>query len=129
MEALAFGVELPKGKVSLPAPPTWIAYAGDHQHCMENVPVALSTENFCNAFLGEARVFKYYNAWVLAMLLEHSNKAMVTYPEIYFKATEFSASGEHGFVFDSLVSFGMSASSARLTTLLTATTDFARPLN
>ena len=91
--ALAFGIELPKGKVSLPASPTWIAYAGDHQHCMEDVPVALTVENFCNAFLGEARVFKHYNAWVLAMLLEHSNKAMLTYPKVYFKAAEFSAAG------------------------------------
>lgn len=91
--ALAFGIELPTGKTALPAAPTWIAYGGDHQHCLDNVPVAITRQHFCNAFLGEARVFKYYNAWILAMLLEHTGKTMVTYPKVLFKAGEFSSAG------------------------------------
>ena len=41
--ALTFGIELPNGKVAYPAAPTWIAYAGDHQHCMDDIPIAITT--------------------------------------------------------------------------------------
>lgn len=91
--ALTFGVELPTGKVAYPSAPTWIAYAGDHQRCLDHIPIAISTKAFCNAFLGQARVFRYFNAWVLAMLLQHSGKMLHTYPKVYFKASEFTAAG------------------------------------
>ena len=91
--ALTFGVELPIGKVAYPSAPTWIAYAGDHQRCLDQIPVAVSTATFCGAFLGQARVFRYYNAWVLAMLLEHSGRVLHTYPKVYFKASEFTTAG------------------------------------
>ena len=91
--ALTFGAELPIGKVAYPSAPTWIAYAGDHQRCLDQIPVAVSTATFCGAFLGQARVFRYYNAWVLAMLLEHSGRVLHTYPKVYFKASEFTTAG------------------------------------
>ena len=93
--ALTFGIELPIGKVAYPSAPTWIAYAGDHQRCLDHIPIAISTKAFCNAFLGQARVFRYFNAWVLAMLLQHSGKMLHSYPKVYFKATEFTAAGKN----------------------------------
>lgn len=91
--ALTFGVELPIGKVAYPTAPTWIAYAGDHQRCLDNIPIAISTATFCDAFLGQARVFRTYNAWVLALLLEHQHRLLAAYPKVYFKASEFTTAG------------------------------------
>jgi len=44
--ALTFGIELPNGKVAYPSAPTWIAYAGDHQHCMDDIPIAITTHRY-----------------------------------------------------------------------------------
>lgn len=94
VRALTFGIELPNEKMAFPSAPTWVAYAGDHQHCMDDIPVALSTKTFCRAFLGEARVFQYYNAWILAMLLDHSSYLMHAYPKVFFRTTEYTSAGK-----------------------------------
>lgn len=93
VRALTFGIELPNDKVAFPSAPTWIAYAGDHQHCMNDIPVAIATNTFCNAFLGQARVFQYYNAWILAFLLDHTKSMMHTYPRVFFQAAEYTNAG------------------------------------
>ena len=56
--ALAFGAVLPDGKHSFPTSPTWMMYAGDDTHCIENVPVLIWPKDYCQAFLAEARVFR-----------------------------------------------------------------------
>ena len=56
--AVVFGAVLPNGKHSFPTSPTWMLYAGNDTHCIENVPLLISLENFCTAFLAEARVFR-----------------------------------------------------------------------
>ena len=57
--AMAFGSLVPTGKVSYPTSPTWMSYNGDDSKCMDNVPLLLRPELFCDAFLAEARVFRY----------------------------------------------------------------------
>ena len=42
-------------QVSMPTSPTWIAYKGDHQECIDAVPVAVQRGTFCRAFLGHVR--------------------------------------------------------------------------
>lgn len=56
---MAFGSMVPTGKVSYPTSPTWMSYNGDDSKCMDNVPLLLRPELFCQAFLAEARVFRY----------------------------------------------------------------------
>ena len=36
-----------------------MSYNGDDSKCMDNVPFLLRPELFCQAFLAEARVFRY----------------------------------------------------------------------
>jgi len=56
--AMTFGSITPDGKVSWPSSPTWMTYAGDNLKCMDDVPVLIRPELFCQAFLAEARVFR-----------------------------------------------------------------------
>ena len=67
--ALAFGVELPSSKQSFPTGPTWILYAAHEGHCLEDVPLLLRRDVFCSAYTAQARVFRTYSSWVLALLL------------------------------------------------------------
>jgi len=48
---------------------------------------------FCTAFLGQARVFQFYNSWTLAMLLDHAGSMLHAYPKVFFKTTEFTNAG------------------------------------
>ena len=58
LAALTFGTLLPTGKHSYPTSPSWMVYSGDEQRCLENTPVLIRQEDFCRAFLAEARVFR-----------------------------------------------------------------------
>ena len=42
-------------QVSLPTSPTWIAYKGDHQNCLDVVPIAIQRGTFCRVFMGHVR--------------------------------------------------------------------------
>jgi hypothetical protein len=55
---MTFGSVTPNGKASYPSSPTWMTYAGDDSRCMDDVPVLIRPELFCQAFLAEARVFR-----------------------------------------------------------------------
>lgn len=55
--------------------------------------MAITTRTFCDVYLGQARVFRYYSAWILAMLMEHSGKMLHAYPKVYFKASQFTSAG------------------------------------
>lgn len=59
MGAMTFGSVLPNGKLAFPTSPTWMTYAGDDSQCMDNVPVLISQNTFCQVFTAEARVFRY----------------------------------------------------------------------
>lgn len=55
---MVFGSVIPSGRISYPTSPTWMTYAGDDSKCMDNIPVLIRPETFCQAFLAEARVFR-----------------------------------------------------------------------
>ena len=55
---MTFGSIIPNGKISYPTSPTWMSYAGDDSKCMDDVPVLIKPQLFCQAFLAEARVFR-----------------------------------------------------------------------
>ena len=38
-------------------------------------------------------MFRYYNSWTLAMLLDHSGSMLHAYPKVFFKTTEFTNAG------------------------------------
>jgi hypothetical protein len=67
--ALTFGVEVPGGKRSWPSGPTWLLYGADDSHCLESVPLLLRKGTFCDNFMAQARVFRTYHSWVLAIML------------------------------------------------------------
>ena len=62
--ALTFGAELPTGKWAFPSSPSWMLYGGgsggggEEAHCLENVPILIRPETFCNVYLAESRVFR-----------------------------------------------------------------------
>ncbi|KAK9805857.1 hypothetical protein WJX73_008965 [Symbiochloris irregularis] len=91
--ALTFGAQLPSGKHSFPTSPTWMMYGGDDVHCVENAPVLIDRLGFCKAFLAEARVFRHYTTWVLAMLLHQQDMQLHTYPQAMFKVLNFTSQG------------------------------------
>jgi hypothetical protein len=55
---MTFGAQLPNGKHSYPTSPSWVMYGGDDTQCVENVPLLIRREIFCQAFLAESRVFR-----------------------------------------------------------------------
>ena len=56
--ALTFGSQLPAGKHTYPTSPSWMVYSGDEQSCTQNTPLLIHQDDFCHAFLAEARVFR-----------------------------------------------------------------------
>ena len=81
-------------QVAFASAPTWMVYAGDHEHCMDSIPLAVSRGQFCRHYQGSARVFRLYAPWVLAMLLTHGNMQLHSYPEVMFRAANWTMSGQ-----------------------------------
>ena len=80
-------------QTAYPSAPTWMMYAGDHTHCMNSIPIAISRGSFCKYYQGAARVYQLYEPWVLSMLLVHANVQLHTYPKVLFKTDAWSLSG------------------------------------
>ncbi|KAK9809161.1 hypothetical protein WJX72_010415 [[Myrmecia] bisecta] len=91
--ALTFGAVLPSGKQAYPSSPTWMLYDGTNAKCMENLPVLISTQTFCNEFLAEAQDFRNYQSWVLATMLGQAGINMHTWPEALFNLTSYGTLG------------------------------------
>ena len=76
--ALTFGVELQNNLTAYPRAPTWMLYAGRDDFCLENVPVVISRDNFCRAFVADARIFPVYSSWLLSLLLTRVTLILLT---------------------------------------------------
>ena len=70
--ALSFGVELRNKRVSYPTSPTWMLYTGEEQYCVDDVPVLIRRDVFCQAYFAEARIFRTYHSWLLSLLLKQA---------------------------------------------------------
>lgn len=68
-------------------------YDGTHENCMEHVPVAIPREAFCAHLHGDARVFRVYQPWVLAMLLGQAHHRLHSYPATMFRAAAWTLTG------------------------------------
>ena len=71
--ALSFGVELGGGKASYPTSPTWMLYTGNDSMCSDDIPILVRREVFCGSYFAEARIFRSYHSWILAMLLSQAS--------------------------------------------------------
>eukprot|EP00884_Botryococcus_braunii_P014758 jgi/Botrbrau1/23283/Bobra.0102s0026.1 len=91
--ALTFGVELPVGKHSYPSAPTWMLYTGDDTNCIENIPLLMRKDLFCNVYLAEARTFRTYYSWVMVKMLRQAGLRLHTYPKTVFKVKSYSLEG------------------------------------
>ncbi|KAK9813475.1 hypothetical protein WJX73_001034 [Symbiochloris irregularis] len=99
--ALTFGTHLPNNRVAFASSPSYMYYDGDHEKCMDLVPIALSRESFCRHYQGDARVFRLYAPWILAMFLEHAHKQVHSFPQVLFNATNWTMTGRANCAMDS----------------------------
>ena len=67
--ALSFGVSVGRNKVAYPTSPTWMLYTGNEDKCHDDIPVLIRREVFCSSYFAEARIFRTYHSWTLAMML------------------------------------------------------------
>ncbi|KAK9821580.1 hypothetical protein WJX81_008053 [Elliptochloris bilobata] len=91
--ALVFGAQMPSGKHAFPTGPTWILYSGNEQQCTELVPMLLQRGTFCEAYVAQARVFRTYSSWVLAMLLSKAGLRTHTFPRTLFQLANHTSEG------------------------------------
>ena len=58
----------------------------------------------------QARVFRVYSSWILAMLLGHQNLQLMAFPEVLFSAAEYTLTGQANCAHDKVPLVGPSTS-------------------
>ncbi len=92
-DAFIFGAQLPDGRLSYATSPTYMVYHGFEALCVEDAPILIRRQTFCDSYLPEARDFHTYHSWVLALHLRQSKKSLVSYHQPAFPLHNFTTAG------------------------------------
>ena len=88
-----FGASLPDGRLSYATTPTYMIYHGYEALCVEDAPILVHRQTFCDTYLPEARDFHTFHSWVLALHMRQSRRSLISYHRPTFVLNNFTTAG------------------------------------